>query len=134
MSIKEYIDNKELTYNDLGIWTGDYLEVKIYINSLLNKVKDKPVEEQVDYILDRLHHNNSYDICSDTNFKPVEYIDFNYGSIVGTISFYDRALGELLPTFDGYVRRNGVEEVDPYSDIEVKDVVEVLFNEIRGIE
>lgn len=119
-------DKFSLDYSDLCIWLAEYLVVELEVGTMLDKVKDRTISEQIDYILNKLHHNNAYDICSDTSTEPIEYIDFNYGNLTCTISFYDREVGELLPTFDGYIRRDNIELNDCFTDVKVSDVKELI--------
>lgn len=124
--LKELLDKKELEISDLQAWYDDYNEVRQFVNARLKKVKDKIHEEQTDFILWSFKHVLAYNVCSDVNFEPIEYIDFNFGSIICTISWYDRQNGEFLPYFDGYISRNGEELEDCYTDIGISEVEEVL--------
>ena len=134
--LKELLNKKELEISDLQAWYDDYNEVRQFVNARLKKVKDKTHEEQTDFILWSFKHVLAYSVCSDVNFEPIKYIDFNFGSITCTISWYDRQNGELLPYFDGYISRNGEELEGCYTDIGINEVEEVLkeYKEIKENE
>lgn len=126
MKLIEMINNKDLLYSDLLEWLIDYKAVESDVEVILYKIKGMELDDKIDYILSYFHRNNAYNVCSNTTTTPIEYIDFNYGSLTCTISFYDNIDGNLLQCFDGYIRRNGEELEGCFTDIDIKEVKRLL--------
>ena len=115
--IKQDLKNNELTIKDLQVWNEDFTDVE----RIFETVKDRDLQG----IIDRLNHISGVGITSDTH-EPLEYIDFNYGSLTCTISTYnDDNKPELIPYIDGYIRRDG-EELAGYFTENMNEVREVL--------
>ena len=129
----EQIEKKELRYDDMLWWLTDYVNVKEEVGKILDRAKDMPIEEQAEYVISKLHRINAYEVCSDTNFKPIEYIDFNTDFLTCTISFYDREVGELLPTADCFIKRDCQENPFPFTDVNMKDVKDLVSEYLVGV-
>ena len=117
MSILDELKNNNLTTEDLKTWDNDFKEVE----DIFETVKNKDFQG----ILDRFHRIG-IDVTSDTH-EPLEYIDFNYGSLTCTISkdWQDGTIKLLTDGIEGYIRRDGIELTGFYT-IDIKEVREVL--------
>ena len=115
-NIKQNLKNNELTIKDLEIWNKDFTEVE----QIFETIKDRDLKG----ILDKFHRLG-IDVTSDTH-EPLEYIDFNYGSLTCTISIYNEDnKPELISDIEGYIRRNG-EELAGYFTESINEIREVL--------
>jgi hypothetical protein len=118
MTLEQDLKNNELTIQDLKVWNEDFTDVE----HIFETVKDRDLQG----IIDRLNHTSGFDITSDTH-EPLEYIDFNYGSLTCTITkdWQDGHIKLLTDGTEGYIRRNGV-ELAGYFIIDINEVREVL--------
>ena len=119
MSILEDLKNNELTIEDLKAWDNDFKEVE----EIFETVKNKDLQG----ILDRFHRIG-IDVTSDTH-EPLEYIDFNYGSLTCTISTYneDNKPELLTDGIEGYIRRDG-QELCGFYTVDIKEVRKILID------
>ena len=117
MSIKDSLKNNDLTLEDLQEWNKDFTEVE----KIMEDLKPQTLQD----VLDRFHRIG-VDVTSDTH-EPLEYVDFNYGSLCCTISIYrDDKTPELLKDGnEGYIRRNG-EELAGFWTVDIDEVREIL--------
>lgn len=116
-NIKQDLKNNELTIEDMKIWNEDFTGVE----QIFESVKDRDLQG----ILDKFHHISGIGVTSDTH-EPLEYIDFNYGSLTCTITAYNEDnKPNLITDVEGYVRRDGV-ELAGYFDVDMNEVREVL--------
>ena len=117
MSISEELKNNSLTIEDLKAWDNDFKEVE----EIFETVKDKDLRGIVDEF-----HRIGIDITSDT-LDPLEYIDFNYGSLTCTISIYneDKKPELLTDGNEGYIRRDGTELCGFYT-VDIEEVRKTL--------
>ena len=117
MGILEELKNNELTVEDLKAWDNDFKEVE----EIFETVKNKDLQG----IIDRFHRIG-IDITSDTH-EPLEYIDFNYGSLTCTISTYneDNKPELLTDDIEGYIRRDGTELCGFYN-VNIEEVRKIL--------
>lgn len=117
MSILEELKNNELAIEDLKAWDNDFKEVE----NIFETVKDKDLQG----ILDRFHRIG-IDVTSDTH-EPLEYIDFNYGSLTCTISknWQNDKIELLTDGIEGYIRRDG-QELSGFYTVDIKEVRKIL--------
>jgi hypothetical protein len=118
MNLKQELKNNELTIKDLQVWNEDFTDVE----RIFETVKDRDLQG----IIDRLNHTSGVGITSDTH-EPLEYIDFNYGSLTCTITkdWQDEHIKLLTDGIEGYVRRDGI-ELAGYFTVDINEVREVL--------
>lgn len=110
-------DNDKLSIEDLKTWDNDFKEVE----NIFRTVKDKDLQG----VLDKFH-KLGIDVTSDTH-EPLEYIDFNYGSLTCTISksLQDDKIELLTDGIEGYIRRDGIELTGFYT-VDIKEVRKIL--------
>ena len=122
MTVAEDLKNNELTIKDLEVWNEDFTDVE----KVFETVKDRDLQG----IIDKLHHLSGFDITSDTH-EPLEYIDFNYGSLCCTISIYnDENKPKLLAKgIEGYIRNEDGEELAGYFNFDIDEVRDILNKE-----
>ena len=121
MGLAQDLKSKELTIKDLEVWNEDFTDVE----KVFETVKDRDLQG----IIDRLNHTSGFGITSDTH-EPLEYIDFNYGSLCCTIATYNEGNKPELLTdgIEGYIRRNGV-ELAGYFEVDINEVRDILNKE-----
>ena len=110
-------DNDKLSIEDLKTWDNDFKEVE----NIFKTVKDKDLQGVLDSF-----HRLGINVTSDTH-EPLEYVDFNYGSLTCTISknWQDNKIELLTDGIEGYIRRDG-QELSGFYTIDIKEVREVL--------
>lgn len=122
MTLAQDLKNNELTIKDLQEWDRDFADVE----KVFETVKDRDLQG----ILDRLNHTSGFGITSDTH-EPLEYIDFNYGSLCCTISTYneDNKPELLTKDIEGYVRGADGQELAGYFEVDINEVRDILGKE-----
>ena len=119
MKLEQELKNNELTIKDLEVWNEDFTDVE----RIFETVKDRDLQG----IVDRLNHTSGVGITSDTH-EPLEYIDFNYGSLTCTITkdWQDGHIKLLTDGIEGYVRTPEGVELAGYFIIDINEVREIL--------
>ena len=119
MNLTKELKDNNLTIKDLQVWNEDFTDVE----RIFETVKDRDLQG----IIDRLSHTSGVGITSDTH-EPLEYIDFNYGSLCCTISTYNEDNKPKLLTKDieGYVRTPDGVELAGYFEVDINEVREIL--------
>ena len=118
MGILEELKNNKLTIEDLNLWDTNFKEVE----EIFETVKDKDLRGIVDEF-----HRIGIDITSDT-LDPLEYIDFNYGSLTCTISkgyWKDDKIRLLTDGIEGYINRDGI-ELSGFYAVDIEEVRKIL--------
>ena len=122
MTLEQDLKNNELTIKDLQVWNEDFTDVE----RIFETVKDRDLQG----IIDRLNHTSGVGITSDTH-EPLEYVDFNYGSLCCTITTYneDNKPELLTKDIEGYVRTPDGIELAGYYEVDINEVRTILNKE-----